>query len=355
MAGQQVKEAFATLAAGVQLTDQIDVSRGDMLVHIHNVPRVDRTVDAMVVWMNQTPLEQNKTYVIKHCTSTLSAVSGPLRYAVDVNTLHRRSAETLNLNEIGRCVFTMNRPIAFDSYRNNRPTGSFIIIDRVSNNTVGAGLILDRDASELVLRKKSGDSGHRSEHIRRHSSEVTFLQRSKLFAQEPACLWFTGLTGTGKSTLAYATEKRLFQDMRPCWVLDGENARLGISRDLSFSADDRSENIRRAAEIAKILNDAGLIAICSFISPYTEDREMARRIIGEHNFMEIYLSAPIEVCRDRNDQHLYDLAQTGELKAFSGVTAPYEVPQSPELSLATHQLSVNECVDRIIQLLQKKT
>jgi len=350
----ELAEAFAPLAAGITIEDEIDISRGEMLVHIHNVPRVDRILDTMLVWMAQEPMQVGKEYFIKHATRTVLATVSTLRYRVDVNTLHRDTADELKLNEIGRCVLTTSRPIAHDPYSRNRATGSFIVIDRITNNTVGAGMILDREPNELQPSSEKIHSEPKSKHVNRHTSQITVGERARLMGQEPMTVWLTGLSGSGKSTIAYALERRLFDAGRNCYVLDGENARLGFSKDLGFSADDRCENIRRAGEVARLLNDAGLIAICGFLSPYKEGRKLAREIIGADRFFEIYLSAPIEVCRQRDNSGIYDLAGSGQIKNFSGVTAPYEAPDEADLIVPTHEWPVSECVEKIIHFFTQK-
>ena len=350
----QLSEAFPPLAAGITLEDQIDASRGDMIVHVHNVPRVDRTLDAMVVWMNSQPMAVGKTYTIKHATRIVGATASTLRYKVDVNTLHRTQGEGLELNEIGRCVFTLTQPIPYDPYSRNRQTGSFIIIDRVSNNTVGAGMILDREPNELIAREDRKVTEPASGHVHRHQSLVTPARRAERLGHEPVTLWLTGLSGSGKTTLAYELERKLFEAGCSACVLDGENARLGFSKDLGFSADDRSENIRRAGEIAKLLNQTGMICICSFLSPYAACREQARQIVGKRKFIEVYLCAPIEVCRERTEEKIYDLADSGQVKQFTGVTAPYEPPRSPDLTLHTDKINVDQCLEQIMTILKEK-
>jgi len=344
----EIEGAFPPLAAGVTLEDEVDLSRGDMLVHMNNVPRVDRTLDAMVVWMSDEAMQIDKNYYIKHMTKTVSGVVSQLRFAVDVNTLHRSESEGLKLNEIGRCVLTLSQPIAYDPYSRNRATGAFIIIDRISNNTVGAGMILDRDQNLLQPTANKLEAKPKSEHVQLQKSMVTAKERVQLAGHKPKTIWLTGLTGAGKTTIAYALERRLFDIGRQCCVLDGENVRLGFNKDLGFSADDRNENIRRAAEVAKLLNDAGLTAICAFLSPYKEGRKLARKIVGEDNFVEVYLSAPIAECKKRNPDGMYDMAKDGEIKQFTGVSAPYEIPESPDIVIPTHQMGVDECVEMIL-------
>jgi bifunctional enzyme CysN/CysC len=350
----EIPEAFPPLAAGITLAEEIDVSRGDMIVHKHNVPRVDRELEAMLVWMAPAPMRPGQTYRIKHATRLITGTVAELRYRVDVNTLHRAAAEELGLNEIGRCAMMFSVPVAYDPYVRNRTTGAFIVIDPITNNTVGAGMVLDRQRCPAVLSDTRLDAPPRSEHVHAHTSPVTVEQRAHRLGQHPACVWLTGLTGSGKTTLAYALERRLFDQGFHCVVLDGENVRLGFSHDLAFSADDRAENIRRTAEVARLFNDAGIIAICSLLSPYAKARDLARRTVGQERFLDVYLSAPVDICRQRDTRGLYALADRGEIPNFSGVSAPYEPPTSPDLVLPTHELAVAPCVDRLEDLLRKR-
>ena len=346
-------EAFAPQSVTLTLEDEVDVSRGDMLVHPGNVPRVDRTFEAMMVWMAAEPLVPGKQYLIKQTTKMTTGVVSTLRYRVDVNTLHRQDAPVLNMNEVGRVTMTLSQPIAFDPYPRNRSTGAFIVIDRMSNNTVGAGMIIDRDLGKAytddLWTSRSQDEG-----LHEQFSQVTGQERKARFGQQPATLLLTGLTGAGKTTIAYALERRLFEAGRAATVLDGENMRLGISRDLGFTARERSENLRRSAEVAKLMNEAGLIAIAAFLAPNEETRLKVRDVIGADRFVEIYLSAPVEVCRQREKTGIYARADSGEIIEFPGVSAPYDVPKSPDLVLPTHEISVKECVDRIMKLLEQK-
>jgi bifunctional enzyme CysN/CysC len=348
------EEAFCPQPTTVTLTDEIDLSRGDMLVHVHNVPHVDHRLETMLVWMSPKPMETQQSYLVKHLTRTVPGEVSLLRYRVDVNTLHRQPAETLALNEIGRCLLTLSRPLAFDSYDRNHNTGALILIDRLTNDTVAAGMILPRDPNEWTPESTEKTGEPKSSHVQSHRSLVTDADRVRCFHHKPTTIWLTGLTGAGKSTWAYGLEKRLFEMGHACRVLDGENMRLGLSRDLGFSATDREENIRRAAEAARLINQAGVLCLCSFVSPLRSGRRNARQIIGEDQFLEIYLSAPLDVCRRRDPKGLYDLAEEGKVKFFSGVSAPYEPPQRPDLILPTHELDAETCLDRILDLLRQR-
>ncbi|MFO0906525.1 MAG: sulfate adenylyltransferase subunit CysN [Pirellulales bacterium] len=348
----EVDEAFSPQAVTLTLEDEIDISRGDMIVRPGNVPRVEQKFDAMVVWMAEEPMVPGKSYWIKQTTKNTPGVINTLRYQIDVNTLHRTEAPTLRLNEIGRCSLTLNQPVAFDGYRRNRATGAFIIIDRITNGTVGAGMILDRSTAdgrhdhwddEPQVAQLSGDRSH-----------VSPEERAARFGQKPATVLLTGLTGAGKTTIAYALERRLFDQGRAVAVLDGQNMRRGISKDLGFSGDERSENLRRSAEVARLFNDAGLVVLGAFVAPDEAVRQKAADVVGRDRFLVVHLDCPIEVCRRRDADGHYALADKGELASFPGVSAPYEPPTQPDLLLNTAELSASECVERILALLEQR-
>ncbi|HWA99952.1 MAG TPA: sulfate adenylyltransferase subunit CysN [Pirellulales bacterium] len=347
-------EAFAPMSVTVTLADEIDVSRGDMLVHPGNLPRVDRTVEAMVVWMADQPMPPGKQYLLKHTTKTTLASVNTLRYRVDVNTLHRQGADVLNMNEVGRVTLTTNLPLTFDPYRTNRATGAFILIDRLTNGTVGAGMILDRHADPGPVGHDYWSAEPVAERHAAQGTQVTAAEREARYNQQPVTVLLTGLTGSGKSTIAYALERRLFDDAKAVAVLDGEQMRRGISRDLGFTAGERSENLRRSAEIARLMNDAGLICVCAFLAPSADIRQRVRETIGSERFVEVYLSAPIDVCRRRDTSGMYAKADAGEIADVPGVSAPYDVPQSADLTLATDRLGVDACVDAILELLRSR-
>ncbi|MCP4378492.1 MAG: sulfate adenylyltransferase subunit CysN [bacterium] len=346
-------EVFPPLAAGITLEDEIDISRGDTIVHVNNVPRVDRELDSMIVWMSEERMQPGKQYLFKHSTQMTPGQISNLRFRVDVNTLHRSQADGLELNEIGRCVVSLTRPIVYDPYVRNRDTGSFIIIDRLTNNTVAAGMILDRDPNKLSVSPEKQVRTSKSGHVSRHASKISAEVRTERMGHKPATIWLTGLPRSGKSSVAYELEQKLFNAGTNCCVLDGENMRLGVSKDLAFSADDRCENLRRAAEVARVLNDTGMICICAFVSPYQTIRDQAREILGPQRYMEVYLSAPVDACRQR-DTKLYELADSGEISEFSGVTAPYEKPEAADLTIPTHEIDLEESTERIIALLRAK-
>jgi len=352
-----VQEAFAPQAITVTLEDEIDVSRGNMLVPVKNIPHIGNEFEAMVVWMHEEPATAGRSYLIKHTSSMIPGVVSSVRYKVDVNTMKREQddsapidktedVQSLELNEIGRCHITLHRPIAFDPYDKNRATGAFIIVDRLTNGTVGAGMIVDR----IVAKERT--AGPVSKNIVKCDSLVSAEDRQQLLNQQGATLWLTGLSGSGKSTIARQLERELTDMGHACTILDGDNVRHGLNRDLGFSAEDRSENIRRVAEVARLFNDAGLIVITAFISPTIQDRKQAREIIGE-GFVEVFIDTSLEVCEERDPKGLYKKARAGEIPQFTGITAPYEAPEEPELILPTAETPIEASVDAIVENLRK--
>jgi bifunctional enzyme CysN/CysC len=345
-------EAFAPMAIVVTLEDERDISRGDMLVHVRNVPHLGYDFEAILVWMNEEPLRLHREYLVKCGTNLVPGFVRNVLYRFDINTLHRQDADTLNVNAIGRVAVSVTRPIAFDAYAQNRTTGAFIVIDRVTNATVGAGMILERDHS--VQPRGAAPDKPVSEHIQTETSLVPPTDRARLLRQQPATLWLTGLSGSGKSTIAKRLERLLFERGHAAFILDGDNVRQGLNRDLGFSAHDRSENIRRVAEVARLLNDAGLLVVTSFISPYVADRQNARSIVGDGRFVEIFVDAPLEVCERRDPKGLYKKAREGTIPEFTGIGAPYEAPAAPDLTIQTGEYDVEECVLRILAYLEGK-
>jgi bifunctional enzyme CysN/CysC len=348
----ELEEAFAPQSVTLTLEDEIDSSRGDMLVRPGNVPKVDQRFEAMVVWMHEEPLVPGRQYLFKQTSKVVPGAVSTLRYRVDINTLHRQPAPTLALNEIGRCSVTLTSPIAHDAYRRNRNTGGFIMIDRLTNATVAAGMILDREADENA-DDHWGDADS-AEHLHAEQSGVTQAEREARFGQKPATVLLTGLTGSGKSTIARALERKLFDLGRGVVVLDGQNMRLGISKDLGFTAADRSENLRRSVEVARLFNDAGMLCIAAFVAPDEAVRRKAAERVGSDRFLVVHLAAPVEVCRIRDADGHYTLADRGELTNFPGVSAPYEPPVSPDIVLPTHEWPVSRCVDAVVKLLESR-
>jgi len=345
----EADQAFAPQAITVTLEDEIDVSRGNMLVPVKNMPHIGNEFEAMVVWMHEGSARPGKGYLIKHTSSMVPGVLSDIRYKVDVNTMKRdknmdeESVESLELNEIGRCHITLHRPIAFDPYDRNRATGAFIVMDRLTNATVAAGMIVDR-----IVSKPGHKKAPVSQNIVKSDSLVSADERQKLLGQHGATIWLTGLSGSGKSTIAQQLEKELIAQGHLCYILDGDNVRHGLNRDLGFSMEDRKENIRRIAEVAALMNDAGVIVISSFISPYISDRADAREVIGDESFIEVFVDTPIEVCEQRDPKGLYKKARTGEIQQFTGVSDPYEAPQDAEITLPTEELAPAEAANMII-------
>ena len=347
----EVEEAFAPLAVTLTLEDEVDVSRGDMIARPGNVPRVEQHFEAMVVWMDEAPMVPGKQYMIKHSTLSTIGTIHTLRYQVDVNTLHRKDAPTLGLNEIGRCALSLNQPIMVDSYRRNRSTGALIIVDRMTNATVAAGMVMDRRGDQKHVDHWEDEPA--SETLSKSTSTVSQDERKARFGQKAATVLLTGLTGSGKTSIARAVERRLFDEGRACIVLDGQNVRLGVSRDLGFSKEDRSENLRRSAEVATLMNDAGLICICAFVAPEADVREKVRQRLGQR-YIEVYLSASLEYCREHDTHGMYEKADRGDIRNFPGVSADYDTPENPDLVVETDKNSESECVDQIVAMLKEK-
>ena len=345
LGGKALETAHAPLSVAISLEDDVDVGRGAMLAHPRNLPRGVRALDAMVVWMDDKPLAPGRVYSVKHGASWVRASCAQLDYRVDPDTLHRSNGHGLGLNDIGRAHFTLFEERFVDPYARNRATGAFVIVDPENGRTAGAGMIVDRESEHA--RVEPGAAAAKRVVVP-HASQVTAAERAAMLGQRAVTVWLTGLSGSGKSTIATELERRLVARQRPCFMLDGDNVRAGINRDLGFGPDDRRENIRRVAEVAKLMNDAGLIAITAFISPYRADREMAREIIGAERFVEVFLDASLEVCEGRDPKGLYKKARKGEIPEFTGVSAPYEVPGSPQIVLLTGTESAAQCVERLL-------
>jgi bifunctional enzyme CysN/CysC len=325
--GEQVDYAFPPQSIMVSLEDEIDISRGDMLVHQNNQPHVERHFEAMVTWMDEKSLNMSKSFIIKHTTQKLKARIDSVRYVIDVNTYHRTPAETLNLNQIGRLVITSSRPLYFDSYTKNRQTGSFILIDPMSHNTVAVGMIIDRvSQDQLPTNILSTDEKQTTRSL------ITPEEREKRLGGPAKTYWITGLPASGKRDLAYRLEKVLFDQGQQVVVLDGSVLRSSLNRELGFVKADRDENLRRVAELAKMLNDQGLPVIAVFVSPDADTRSQVRDIIGKDHYREIFVDTPLAVCRERDNSGLYQKADEGLLKHVPGVHFEYQQGQ-PDLVL----------------------
>jgi bifunctional enzyme CysN/CysC len=351
----EIDEAFPPMAVMITLDDEIDLSRGDMIVHPNNLPRLEAEFDAMVVWMNDKALEVGRVYTFKSATTTVPGRVDSIQYAINVNTLHREEQSELMVNDIGRVSIKLQKPICHDPYSKNRTTGSLIIIDRVNNLTLGAGMIIERGArATKPATEVSKAAEPTSKNIREEASLVGAAEREALLKQKPVTIWLTGLSGSGKSTISQALEERLVQSGQAAYVLDGDNVRHGLNRDLGFSAAERTENIRRIAEVARLMNQAGLIAISSFISPFAKDRMGAKEIIGNDRFIEVFVDTPLEVCEQRDPKGLYKKARSGEIQGFTGISAPYEAPKNPDLCLDTTRFEVEASVQAIIAMMRDR-
>jgi bifunctional enzyme CysN/CysC len=320
------------------LADEVDISRGDLLTAKDDRAQLADQFAAHLVWMDADHLLPGRQYLLKSLARTVPAQVTELKHRLDVDSLEHNAAKVLELNEIGFANISTSEPIAFDPYAENRETGGFILIDRFSNRTVAAGMI------EFALRRASN--------IHWQALDVDRSARARLKHQKPAVLWFTGLSGSGKSTIANLVEKRLFARGRHTTILDGDNVRHGLNRDLGFTDADRVENIRRVAETAKLMADAGLIALVSFISPFRSEREMARGLMPEGEFVEIFVDTPIEVAEARDPKGLYARARAGEIRNFTGVSSPYEPPERPDLHLRTEGTNAEALAEQVIAWLE---
>ncbi len=335
----EMQEAVAGLSVTVCLTDEIDASRGDVLVPAEAPPKAADQFKATIVWMHQEPMLPGRPYLMKIGALTTGVSIAEPRHKVNINTFEELAARTLELNDIGVCNISLDQAIAFDPYKANRDTGGFIIIDRISNDTVGAGMI------DFAL--------WRSENVQWQTLDVDKRARSLLKGQKASVVWFTGLSGAGKSTIANLLEKRLHADGRHTYLLDGDNVRHGLNKDLGFTDADRVENIRRVAEVAKLMADAGLIVLVSFISPFRSERDMAREALDDGEFIEVFVDTPLEEAERRDPKGLYEKARSGKIKHFTGIDSPYEPPENPEVHLRTTQCTPEEAAETIKQYLSK--
>jgi bifunctional enzyme CysN/CysC len=332
--------ALAQAGQSVTLTlePQLGVSRGDVLAASEALPQEARHFEATLIWLHEEPMLQGRTYLLKSQARTCAATITPLKYRINVNTLERLPAQQLELNDIGVCEMQLDRDLVFEPYAVNRALGGFILIDRLTNNTVGAGLI------NFALR--------RSQNLHWQALDVDKQLRARQKGQRPCVLWLTGLSGAGKSTIANAVEQLLTAQGRHTYLLDGDNVRHGLSKDLGFTAQDRVENIRRVAEVARLMVDAGLIVLVSFISPFRSERRMARDLFAPGEFFEVFIDTPLAEAERRDVKGLYAKARRGELKNFTGIDSPYEVPEMPEIHLDTTALDVPAAAQRVIEHLE---
>ena len=333
-------EAVANQSVTLTLHEEIDISRGDVISAAADPVTCADQFEASLVWMDSAPMLRGRSYVMKIGSKTANATIAPLKYRINVHTLEHVAAGKLDLNEIGVCDLELDRPIAYTPYADNRDLGGFILIDRMTNNTVGAGQL------RFALR--------RSSNIHWQSFDIDKAVRATIKSQKPCVLWFTGLSGAGKSTIANLVDKKLHALGRHTYVLDGDNVRKGLNKDLGFTDADRVENIRRVAEVAALMADAGLIVLTAFISPFRSERGMARALFAEGEFLEIFVDTSLAVAEQRDVKGLYRKARRGELQNFTGIDSPYEAPEHPEITIEGGSTDPEAAADRIVAELARR-
>jgi bifunctional enzyme CysN/CysC len=331
--------AVAGQSVTLTLEDEIDVSRGDVISSADSPAEVADQFEATLVWMSEQAMLPGRSYLLKISARTLSATITEPKYRLNLDTLEHVAARKLEINEIGVCNLALDRPVAFDPYRVNRKTGAFILIDRMSNHTIGAGML------HFALR--------RSHNLHRQHLDVDRQARARLKGQRPAVLWFTGLSGAGKSTIANCVEKKLHAMGRHTYLLDGDNVRHGLNKDLGFTEADRVENIRRVAEVARLMVDAGLVVLTAFISPFRAERALARSLFADGEFVEVYVDTPLQVAEQRDVKGLYSKARRGDLRNFTGVDSPYEPPEAPELRVDTVEREPEQAAELVIACMRE--
>ena len=351
--GAPVQEANAPMAVIVTLEDEIDISRGDVLARPNNVPTLTNSIESMVVWMNETPLVPGRSYLLKTASAMAPVTVTDLRYRMNIESLRSEPASELKLNEIGRVRLESARSFAIDAYAKNRQMGGFILIDRLSNATLAGGMALERASVEDSLERGrvAHDAG---QNLSSPRSKIEPAARAQRLGQKPFTLWLTGLPRSGKSSLAFELERRFFDLGRPVVALDGEVLRQGLCSDLGFSGPDRDENLRRAAELARLLNDQGLIVIAAFVSAARAARERVRRIVGPERFLEAWCQAPLEVVEARDKTGLYARARAGEIANVTGIDHPFEAPSAADFVLDTAALTVDQNVERLLAGLRQR-
>lgn len=341
-------EAFAGQAVTLTTEEELDISRGDMIVRKNNLPEVENNFEATLCWMDEDPLDLKTSYILKQTTQSVKAFITELTYQIDVNTLHREDADTLRLNEIGRASLRTAKPIFFDPYEINPPNGAFILIHPDTNRTVAGGMIRNiRRTSENITRKV--ESARTSENVFWESGLIPRDKWEEINGHKAGVIWLTGYSGSGKTTVAKSLVQNLFNRNTRVMMLDGDNVRHGLCRDLGFSSDDRSENIRRVGEAAKLFFDQGNIVVCTFISPFREDRDFVRSLFPSGSFIETYVKCDLNICRKRDPKGLYGKAESGIIPEFTGVTSPYEEPETPEIIVETDIMTDSECVEKIME------
>ncbi|MDQ5984368.1 MAG: Bifunctional enzyme CysN/CysC [Syntrophus sp. SKADARSKE-3] len=349
-----LSEAFAPQSVVLSLNEEIDVSRGDMIVRKKNLPHAGNRLEAIICWMDEAASNMTTPYIMKHTTRYVKAYISKIIYKIDVNTLHREQADSFDLNEIGRVEISTANSVFFDPYKINRATGSFILIDPVTNNTVAGGMIrgVPRSISDVPGERAEDDgSGVKSPHIVWHGLNIPREQREARNNHKAAVLWLTGYSGSGKTTISKCLEQKLFELGCRTMLLDGDHLRHGLCGDLGFSEEARRENIRRAGEVARLFFESGDVVICTFISPFMRDRQRVRSLLPPLRFYEIYVKCDLNVCKRRDPHGLYQKAIAGEIGEFTGISSPYEEPLHPEMVVETDIQSVEQIVDAILERL----
>ena len=334
-----IEQAESGASVTLVLDTEIDISRGDMITGTDDGCEVADQLAAHIIWMDADDMLPEREYLVRFATAEASAQISDLTYQIDVNSLEHLAAKTLPMNGVAYCKISLDRAIAFDAYEANRQTGSFILIDKYTNATVGAGMV------SFGLRRASN--------IEWHDMQIDKQTRAASSGQKPCLLWFTGLSGSGKSTIADRLEQKLFKRGKRTYLLDGDNVRHGLNKDLGFTDEDRVENVRRVAEVGKLMVDAGLIVLASFISPFRSERDMARGLLDDNEFVEIFVDTPLEICESRDPKGLYKKARSGELKNFTGIDSAYEAPEAPELVLKSGETDADQLADDIIAYLER--
>jgi bifunctional enzyme CysN/CysC len=347
VAARPAESATAGDAVTITLTDEVDVGRGDVFVHPTHSPGTADRFEAQILWMNEVALQPARVYDLKFGHRYVIGQVERIEHRVDITSFAPVPAEELAINDIGLCVVSTTVPVVLDPYDQSRSTGSFIVIDRLTQATVGAGMVV------RTLRARQDAANASPLPIRPHATSVTREQRAATLGQRPWVLWFTGLSGAGKSTVANALELELHRRGLHTYLLDGDNVRAGLNRDLDFSRAGRIENLRRVAEVARLMTDAGLLVLTAFISPFRSDRDLARELIGPADFVEVYLSTPLAICEARDPKGLYQNARRSSAKDFTGISSPYEPPVAPDLEIDTSAVPIEAAVDRIIAFLTR--
>jgi bifunctional enzyme CysN/CysC len=335
-----LEAASSGQAVTLTLEHEIDVSRGDVIAPAQSRPPVTDQVHAHMIWMDEREMLPGRSYLIHLGTAFVGGQINRIKHTVNVNTLEETAASHLELNDVAVCDVAFDRPVPFDPYAENPATGAFIVIDRMTNATVGAGMI------DYALR--------RATNVHWHDTRIDKAARAHVKAQRPCVLWFTGLSGAGKSVVSDLVEQRLAAMGKHTMMLDGDNIRHGLNRDLGFTDEDRVENIRRVAEVSRLMTDAGLITLVSFISPFRSERRMAREMLEEGEFLEVFVDAPLDVCEQRDPKGLYKKARAGEIPNFTGIGSSYEPPEAPELHLRSDQASPENLAGQVIRLLEAR-